>query len=470
MRRLLLLCGIVSAFCCTPRPAAADVKVPKIFGDNMVLQQGKPVPVWGWADAGEKVVVTFAGKTAEATPDDKGKWTVKLPELAASAEPQVLTVMGKNTLTFKNVLVGEVWVCSGQSNMEWSVRASLNAEAEIKGAAFPQIRLITVPKPNVGKDKNEPQTDFVGSWTECKPETIPNFSAVAYFFGKNIYELKKVPVGLINTSFGGTPAEYWTPTSAFTADPMLKTMSDHAHSKNVMQQASVLYNHQINPLVPYAIAGALWYQGESNVPMGKQYAKLFPGMIQGWRKEWGQGDFPFLYVQIAPWVYDRIATWPRTGAPLVREGQLKTLTAIPNVGMVVTMDIGDVNDIHPRNKQEVGRRLSLAARALAYGEKELVYSGPLYKSAKVEGNKITVTFDNAKGLKMTGDKLLTFQIAGADKKFVDAAATIAGEQVVVTSDKVAEPKFVRYAFTDDAVPNLFNADGLPASPFRTDED
>ena len=339
MRNLLALVVVL------PATAFADVKLPKVFGDNMVLQQGMPVPFWGTADAEEKVTVTLGDKTAEATADAMGKWSLKLPELAATADPQTVTVTGKNTLTFKNVLVGEVWVCSGQSNMEWSVSLALNPKEEAAAASFPQIRFITVPHGDAKKGAT-PQSDFAGSWAECSPANISSFSAVAYFFGREIHQQKKVPVGLIHTSYGGTPAEYWVPPSAFAADAALKETGEHPHAKNVMSTPSILWNSMVAPLVPYAMRGVIWYQGESNVPMAKQYRKLFPGMIQGWRKEWGQGDFPFLYVQIAPWDYGLIKEWPREGAALVREAQLKAL-ATPNTAMVVTTDIGDVKDIHP---------------------------------------------------------------------------------------------------------------------------
>ncbi len=445
--------------------AHADVKVSHLFGDNMVFQQGKPLPVWGTAAPGEAVTVTLAGKTATATADDKGNWLVKLPEMPANADGQALSIAGKNTLTFKNVLVGEVWVCSGQSNMEWPVTAALKPAEEISAAKFPQIRLITVPK---AKGGDVAKTDFEGQWAECTPDTVKGFSAVAYFFGREIHQTQKVPVGLIHCSWGGQPAEFFTPPSAFAADPSLKESGDHQHAKNVMKEPSTLWNGMIAPLVPFAIQGAIWYQGESNVPMAKHYHKLFSAMIQGWRKEWNQGEFPFLFVQIAPWDYSRIPGWPREGCPLVREAQTKTL-ALPKTGMTVTMDIGDVNDIHPKNKQEVSHRLALSARKIAYGE-AVNDSGPTLKSAEVKDKTIVVAFDNAKGLMMKGDKLAAFQIAGADKKFVDATATLEGETVIVTAEGVAEPKFVRFAFLDTSLPNLFNGDGLPAGPFRTDAD
>jgi sialate O-acetylesterase len=452
------LCGL------SPSSVRADVRLPKLIGDNLVLQQGKPLPIWGWADPGEKVSVTFAGKTEVATADEKGKWMVKLPAQSANSQPRELSVAGKNTIVLKNVLVGEVWIGSGQSNMEWSVAASANPQEEIQNGTYPEIRLFTVPKKRAGA---EPQEDVVGQWSECTPDTVKGFSAVLYFFGRDLHKQLKVPVGLIHTSWGGTPAEHWMPNSAFAADASLKQTSDHPHAQNVMKEPGTLYNGMVAPLVPYAIQGVIWYQGESNVPMAKEYRKLFPAMIQGWRKEWNQGDFPFLYVQIAPWVYSNIPTWPRSGCPLVREAQLKTLS-LPKTGMAVTMDIGDVNDIHPKNKQEVGRRLAHCARAQAYGE-DLVYSGPLFKSMKVDGSKIVLSFDHlGGGLAQQGDKLRTFQIAGKDQQFVDATAEIVGETVVVHSPQVAEPVAVRYAWQDDALPNLMNRAGLPASPFRTD--
>ena len=453
------------AVACMPSAVQADVRLPHIIGSNMVLQQGKPLPIWGWAEAGEKVPVSSAGKQAEGTADDKGKWRVTLEALPVSAEPLEMTVSGKNKLTLGNILVGEVWICSGQSNMEWPVTAAQNPAEEIKAAMYPKLRLVTVPKKSGGQ---MPQEDFEGAWAECTPQTVASFSATAYFFGRELQKLRNVPVGLIHASWGGTPAEHWTPAAEFAADATLKETSDHPHAQGVMKNPSHLYNGRIAPVVPFAIAGAIWYQGESNVPMAAHYRKLFGAMIHGWREEWKQGDFPFLYVQIAPWVYDRINGWPRSGCPLVREAQLQTL-AVKNTGMVVTMDIGNVNDIHPQNKQEVGRRLALNAQAVAYGEK-LVYSGPLYKSMKVEGNKIVVEFDHAGGgLKAKGDKLVTFQIAGKDRVFVDADAKIEGQTVVVSSPAVAEPVAVRYAFQDDSLPNLFNQEGLPASPFRTDD-
>jgi sialate O-acetylesterase len=465
MTRTGLFAAVAALLLSLPAAARAEVRLPSIFTSHMVLQHGKPTRIWGWAGAGEKVTVEFARQTVEAQADDAGKWRAELAALEPSAESRTLKVTGpESAIELTDVLVGSVWVCSGQSNMEWSVTASLNAQEEISGANYPNIRLITVPKVSAP----EPADNFEGAWAACTPETVPGFSAVAYFFGCELQRRHDMPVGLINAPWGGQPAEYFTPASAFEADPSLKETSDHPHAQNVMKTPSVLYNGMIAPLVPLAIDGVIWYQGESNVPMGRQYRKLFPAMIEGWRREFGQGDFPFLFVQIAPWNYGGIGDWPREGCPLVQEAQLMTLR-LPNTGMVVTQDIGNVADIHPANKQEVGRRLALWACQYVYGD-ELVASGPIYKGHAIDGNKVVITFDHASGLKAAGEQVKWLKICGADKTFVDAEGTIVGDTLVVSSPAVAEPVAVRYAFEDIAEGNLFNAEGLPASPFRTDNE
>lgn len=451
----------------TTAVATADVTMPKIFGDQMVLQRGKLLPVWGWAEPGEQVSVSLGGNSAVATTGADGRWTVTMPKLSASIAPLDITIHGANEIIIRNVLVGEVWICSGQSNMEWPLTRAANPDKEIAAADHPRIRLFTVKRNRVGAET--PAKDVVGQWSVCSKTSVPGFSAVAYFFGRHLQKHLDVPVGLINTSWGGTPAEHWMPKAAFDGDPSLKETSDHPHAQNVMKSPSGLYNGMVAPLVPMAFRGVIWYQGESNVPMSRHYLKLFSAMITGWRQAWDQGDFPFLFVQIAPWDYSGIKTWPREGAPRVREAQLKTL-ALPNTGMVVTTDIGNVKNIHPINKQEVGRRLGLAARAIAHGEK-IIYSGPLYKSIRIDGGKAVISFTHfGGGLRVKGRELTHFQIAGEDKQFVDATAKIEGNTVIVHSDKVSNPTAVRFGFSDIAEPNLFNEEGLPASPFRTDED
>jgi len=459
LARLLMLCVCMMVIATAAR---ADVRLPKVIASHMVLQRDMAVPIWGWADPGENVTVTLGDCKVEATACEKGKWAVKLAAMKAGG-PHSIIVAGKNTVTLEDILVGEVWVCSGQSNMQWSVQASDNAQEEIAAADYPKIRLFTVP-PTVAE---KPLDDCQGSWAACTPQTIPGFTAVGYFFGRALHKELGVPVGLINTSWGGTIAEAWTSQEGLSGDADFKPILDRAAAfdpKNP-NQACNLYNGMIKPLIPFGIRGAIWYQGESNCSRAKQYRKLFPAMVTDWRKNWGQGDFPFYYVQLAPFRYN--GADPACCAELW-EAQLATLS-LPNTGMAVTTDIADIKDIHPKNKQDVGIRLALWALANIHGEK-IVYSGPLYKSMSVDGNKIRLTFDHTGGGLVARDGPLThFTIAGADKNFVPATATIVGDTIVVSSDQVAQPVAVRFAWRDDAEPNLFNTRGLPASPFRTDD-
>jgi sialate O-acetylesterase len=464
--------------------AQAAVKLPAIFGDDMVLQRGQPVPIWGWADKGEEVTVTIAGQKHVTKAGDDGRWKVTLPKLdttvtdvevatrmpagahdnMSAKRPLTMTVEGSsgNKITVKHILVGEVWVCSGQSNMEMGLGGVNDAAKEIAAAKYPRIRLFTVEKAKAA----QPATDVKGNWRPCSPQAVggniwAGFSATAYFFGRQLYKELKVPIGLIHTSWGGTPAEFWTSHKALEANPTLKPLAQG--------ESSCLYNGMIAPLIPYAIRGAIWYQGESNVPHAYQYRTLFPAMIANWRADWGQGDFPFGFVQISPYRYHQDWHVDPAYCAELWEGQLLTLKSTPNTGMVVTTDIGDFNDIHPKNKQEVGRRLALWALAKVYGKK-LVYSGPIYKSMAVEGDTIRLQFDHCGGglAARDGKPLSDFTIAGADQKFVPAVATIDGDSIVMHSDKVAKPEAVRFAWRDDATPNLANKEGLPASPFRTD--
>ncbi len=485
--------------------ARADVRLPSVLGDHMVLQQGTSTPIWGWADPGERVTVTLGTCKATATACEKGKWKVELGPMEPGGPHQVI-VQGENTITLNDVLVGEVWVCSGQSNMQWTVSNSNNAEQEIAAAKYPKMRLFTVAR----KTADAPQDDCEGSWTACTPETVPGFSAVAYFFGRKLHEELEVPVGLINTSWGGTPAEAWTsldaqkdvpelaPTVArwnemvanFDADAARRNYEkavaawkeaaakakaegkpaprkprapgNPAHSPH---RPASLYNGMIAPVIPLAIRGAIWYQGESNSIRAEQYRTLFPAMITNWRDKWGQGDFPFLFVQLAPFDYGERD--PRC-LPETWEAQVLALD-LPNTGMAVTTDVGNIRDIHPKNKQEVGRRLALWALAKTHG-RDVVYSGPLYESMAVEGDKIRIRFQHVDGGLVAEDGPLThFTIAGEDGQCVPAEAEIDGDAVVVHSDQVEKPVAVRFGWTDTAEPNLFNQAGLPASPFRTDD-
>jgi len=486
--------------------AWADIKLPAVISDNMVLQSNKKVSIWGWAEPGEEVMVGVSWHSMRwaVTADKDGKWKFKMNS-PKTGGPYEMTISGKNTIKVKNILVGEVWVCSGQSNMQMSVQASANAKQEISAANYPNIRLFTVTR----KVATEPQSDCAGSWTLCSPQTIPGFSAVAYYFGRELHKKLDVPIGLIHTSWGGTPAEAWTRREALEkeadAAPILERYDDavakYPQAKKEYEQKLIewkkaaekaktegvrtprrpgapfgpghyhspagLYNAMIAPLIPYGIGGAIWYQGESNASRAYQYRKLFPAMIKNWRNDWGQGDFPFLFVQLANFM----AIDPEPADSMwaeLREAQLMTL-ALPNTGMAVIIDIGEADNIHPKNKQDVGKRLALWALARSYGKK-LVYSGPIYKSMKIKGNEIILYFDHVGGglIAASDEPLKGFAIAGADRKFVWADAKINGDNIVVSSGEVSAPVAVRYAWADNPVCNLYNEEGLPASPFRTD--
>ena len=637
--------------------ARADVRVPSVIGDNMVLQQGRKARVWGWAEPGERVTVSFHGEKADATADARGRWEVFTGPHKAGG-PFELTVAGRNTLTFRNVLVGEVWVCSGQSNMEWSLANTQDGAKESAAADYPFIHLFTVQK----KTSADPLDNVEGRWVVTTPKEAAQFSAVGYFFGRELHKRLGVPVGLIHTSWGGTPAEAWTSRGALsaptlrpilerydnqladlprlqreyerardewarqyvTADPgnkgepqgfakpehdtagwkqmnlpqlwetagldvdgvvwfrrevevpaawagkdltlklgaiddfdttyfngervgsvgtdtpnswvlqrsyrvpgslvragrntvavrvfdrvggggfgggdMTLAPADSKTEKGValdgvwlykeeatvpsrdidwsrqpqapgpanQNSPTVLYNAMLVPLFPYAIRGAIWYQGESNAGRAYQYRTLFPAMIRDWRAAWGQGDFPFYFVQLANWKARPQDSIDSEWAEL-REAQTLTLAAAPNTGMAVTIDIGDPEDIHPRNKLDVGQRLARWALADTYGLK-LEKSGPLYDSFKVEGDRVRVSFKHAGGLKTRdGATPAGFYVAGADRKFVPAEARVEKGEVVVWSKHVPAPVAVRYAWADNPPANLYNSDGLPASPFRTDD-
>jgi len=457
-RPLFLLFLLAAAF---PSAASADVKLPKVFGDSMVLQQKTQAAVWGWADKGEEVTVSLGETKATAQAGDDGKWSLKLATPAAGG-PHELKVKGKNEITLKDVYVGEVWICSGQSNAEWTVAISASPDVERELAKHPKIRMIKVAH----NPAEKPVDDITGKWEVCSPSTVSNFSAIGYFFARHLNSELDVPVGIISTNWGGTICEAWTSKEKLGSDadfaPILQR-SEKFQAGNP-NQASVLFNGMINPIVSYGIKGAIWYQGESNVSRAVQYKKLFPAMISDWRERFGQGEFPFLFVQLAPYRYGNNLL------PEQWESQLKAL-ALPNTGMCVTTDITTVGDIHPPNKQDVGRRLALWALANTYGNSSLAYSGPLYDSMTVEGNKVRIKFKHSSGLHARGNmgKLTHFTIAGEDQKFVDAKAAVEGEFVVVQSESVAAPVAVRFAWNELAEPNLFNGARLPASPFRTDD-
>lgn len=506
--RLVAVLSVVSMCALS---ASAEVKPHALFSDNMVLQQGVPINVWGTARAGERITVKVATQEVSAVADSAGRWSVKLEAMKAGG-PLSMTIAGENSITLKNVMAGEVWIASGQSNMQWPVRAATNAEQEIAAADHPNLRLFTVPRVVASK----PQDEITGKWEVCTPQTVGDFSAVAYFFGRDLQKALDVPVGMIHTSWGGTPAEAWTSMAVLEGDPAFKSILDSwtarfkdyrsvvdkhvkTYSNTVREwlesadaaeaagkpigppkvdfpadprlsphRPAGLYNAMIHPLLPYAIKGAIWYQGESNAGRAFEYRKLFPAMIRNWREDWKLGDFPFLFVQLAP--YQRTPDTPPEGTwPELREAQLLTMLNVPNTAMVVITDVGEEKDIHPKTKQPVGARLALAAGALGYGEK-IEYSGPIYKAMKRDGNTIVLSFDHVGGgLVAKGGPLKGFTIAGADGKFVDARAEIVGDTVVVSSPRVAEPVAVRYGWTNCPVVNLWNKADLPASPFRTDD-
>lgn len=476
---LAVLVGLASS-------ARADVKPNGLFTDGMVLQQGIQLPIWGTADPGEMIQLDLDMGTTKVGPatgqaDPNGKWRIDLPALNAGG-PFQMTIKGKNTLTLKDVYLGEVWVCGGQSNMQWSVDQSLPDAQKIKEikdkSKNPLIRLYSVPRVR----KEQPQTDVVGKWQECGPETVGSFTGVGYFFGRDLQKAINVPVGLINCNLGGTAFEEWT---------NLEVLKAHPEHLGKHKEQAKLYNGMLAPIIPYAIKGAIWYQGESNAGRAELYRTGFPLMIQNWRDEWKQGNFPFLFVQLAPFM--AVSNEPTdTGWARLREAQLETMKKVPNTGMAVITDFGDETDIHPTPKQPVGERLSLIARGMVYGEK-VEYYGPLFKEMHVEGNKAVLSFEHvgrgmeARNLILTqraggksghkewrvkegsAPELTGFTVCGEDRKFHNAKAQILGDKVVVTSDAVLKPVAVRYGWANHPVCNLYNKEGLPASPFRTDD-
>ena len=445
--------------------AHAEVKLHGLFTNNMVLQRDAKVPVWGTAAGDEKITVTIGDQKAQTTAAN-GKWRVTLEPLEAGG-PHKLTVKGSNTLELDNVLIGEVWLCTGQSNMQWAVSQSADPEKTIAESANSTIRLFTVPRQRLPEPQTDIQVkdaqgrDIKLEWEECGPQTIGNFSAVAYAFGRSLQKQLNVPIGLISTNLGGTAAEEWTSDEVLRSNEMTANLA-------VQEKSSKLYNAMLHPLVPFAIRGAIWYQGESNAGRALQYRTLFPMMIKNWRDDFDQGDFPFLFVQLAPFMAIKPEPSASAWAEL-REAQLLTMLNVPNTAMAVITDVGDEKDIHPKQKAPVGERLALAARALAY-EEDIEYSGPIYDSMKVNGNKVVLKFKHiGKGLAASGDKLQGFTIAGKDQRFHNAEAKIEGDTVVVQSEAVMEPVAVRYGWADYPVVNLANKNGLLASPFRTDK-
>jgi sialate O-acetylesterase len=425
-------------------PALADVRLPAIFADHMVLQRNTPLNVWGTANAGEKVIVNLGKNSKTIIADQDGNWIVSMPSMSANErQSHKLTIIGNNKIVLKNILIGDVWMGSGQSNMEWQLKGTLRGKEFTTAANHPNIRLFHIPKTRAKK----PAKDVKTTWKECTPENIPNFSAVLYHFGKKIHKEVGLPIGLINSSWGGSPIEPWTITK---------------------KSSGNMYNGMIAPITKFAVRGTIWYQGETNVIQknGLAYNGKMKDLILGWRDAFNNHDMPFYFVQIAPWGNKRYADGQ---LPALWEAQVATLK-IPHTGMIVTTDLVDnINDIHPRNKHDVGDRLARWALARDYRKKDVTYSGPLYKSMLIKGNEIQITFAHAlAGLKSRDGKPLSeFTIAGTAGKFVPAKAVISGSTVIVSAKNISSPKHVRFGWHRSANPNLINTEGLPASPFQT---
>lgn len=505
MSVLKLLMGLSVLCLCLP----AEVKLPSIFSDNMVLQQNLDNKVWGWAAAGEEITVSFAGNEYSTKANAKGDWSLKLKPMKYGG-PYELTVSGKNSLTFKDVLVGEVWLCSGQSNMGWTVNNSNDQDLEKLAAKYPNIRLLKVPLLGT----QEAQKDFQGAWVKCSPETIGDFTAVGYFFGRNLHLATDIPVGLIHDNWGGSACEAWINRDLLKADSkyselikrwedteskwneedakakyekalsIWKEKADKAKKEGKplpgkpryrnpltgQHRPANLYNGMIKPVIGYGIRGAIWYQGESNAGRAYQYRDLFPLMIDSWRDEWGIGNFPFYWVQLADFQSESAEPQESAWAEL-REAQTMTMDKLENTGEAVIIDIGEGKDIHPKNKQGVGARLARWALAKQHGM-QIAHQSPRYKSMKVQGNKVILEFDHVISGLNTFDvnEALGFTIAGADKKFVNAKGRISGKnQITVWADSVTEPVSVRYAWATNPVCNVYSKEGLPLTPFRTDD-
>ncbi|HEY5214725.1 MAG TPA: sialate O-acetylesterase [Acidobacteriaceae bacterium] len=491
MTLLHLVClGILST-----TAVSAEVKLSSIYSDHMILQRNLPVVVRGSADSDEMVSVTFRGETRKVTPDKFGRWETAMSPGTAGG-PFIMEVKGKNSIRVSDILVGDVWVASGQSNMEFFTSGVINAEAELKTANLPKIRLLRI----LPVTSPYPLDDLSAiPWVVCSPVAAAHFSAVAFFFGREVQSDQKVPIGLIDSTWGGTPVEAWTSVRALAEDASL--MPAFAYWAHVMDDESKLipekayenlqsdlaiqrglpkpelpdhpdmlarstpgglYNAMIAPLTHFPIRGVIWYQGESNgsVEQAPHYARLFQTLIQDWRRNWAEGDFPFLYVQLA-----NLKTNLGDGWPEVREAQRESLV-LKNTGMVVTIDIGDPEAVHFADKQDVGHRLALVARAIAYHE-PIEYSGPLFRMQSRDDQALRIWFDHSEGLMAKGVILKGFQIAGKDGKFLPADAQIDGQCVIVSNREILEPAIVRYAWKDNPGGNLYNGAGLPASPFQS---
>ena len=522
MKRSPFAFGILAPLFALLTPnAQADVRLPAIFSEHMVVQAEKPVAVWGWAEAGEAVVVSFAGQEKTTTAAADGRWRATLDPFRATKAAQTLTVRGRNTLTISDVLVGEVWLCSGQSNMAMQMKglhgAVDRADEEIAAADHPQLRMFVHDAPysiyELAAPPREPMTDRPGKWLVCSPTTAAHFSAIAHYFGRDIQRELGVPVGMIQSAVGGTPIEAWTSLEAQLAQPELKPVLDDwskrtkdydaeraqaefheakqawlkrraeaakqkqpapkapAAFKNlaVMQPAG-LFNGMIAPLAPFTVRGVLWYQDERNAagPLSKFYGEQLKTLVNDWRTRWADPSLYFAYVQLPRFAREqKLPSEPEAWGVVVREEMRKSVT-IPYTGMAVTIDMGGVTDGHPTNKADYARRLSLLALHDVYGKTDIVARGPLFRSAQRDGASLVLTFDHAEGLRAASGELTAFAIAGDDQEFHWAEARIVDGQVVVASKEIRNPAAVRYGWASNPKCNLVNGAGLPASPFRTD--
>jgi sialate O-acetylesterase len=445
-----------------------DIKLPAIFSDNMVLQQKTETAIWGLASGNSTVRISTSwnNKSYSTRAGSDGKWKIKIATPSAGG-PYEISISDGKAMKLRNVMIGEVWVCSGQSNMEMAMKGYMNqpiigSNEAIATSSNPEIRLFTVTKAS----SLELVDDFTGTWLNCEPESVVDFSATAYFFGLLLNKVLKVPVGLINTSWGGTRIEPWISEAGLEKFDFVKLPEKNMQGPLSPQTPTVLFNAMINPMVGYGIKGAIWYQGESNRNEPDQYALLLPGMVENWRSVWGIGDFPFYYVQIAPFNYGPSGL----NSAYLREAQLKASTSIPNIGMASIMDIGEELCIHPAHKKTGSDRLAYLALTNTYGKSGFTGSGPVLKEMKVEGSVVKLTFNNApNGLTSFGKQLSLFEVAGPNKRFYPAIATFMGGGITLISPSVAEPVAVRYAFKDFVTGDLFNTEGIPASSFRTDD-
>lgn len=494
-----------------PNLLRAELKLPAIIADHMVLQQKQENPIWGWDAPGTEITVTFGDQVKKAKAGDDGKWTVTLDPVDASADPATLKVDGSSSRVIKDVLVGEVWMCSGQSNMGWTVAGDWKWQVESLASNHPNLRLITVPR--VGTQ--ELQNDFNGKWEAATPETVKSFSAVGFFYGRYLHEILGVPVGLINNAWGGSAAEAWVKRDSIESDERFRSLVENWERREAQLQTEEakiqhekaldawrkkyeeakeagkplprrpsspeqllggnarpgnIYAGMVHPTKGYGMKGVIWYQGESNASRAYEYSHLFPFMIEQWRKEWGQGDFPFYWVQLADYRSESDVPGDSQWAEL-RESQTKTLS-LPNTGQAVIIDIGEGNDIHPKNKYDVAARLVRWALEKDYGIPNIVAQSPTFREMTIDGNKATLTFDHVSSGLRTVDvnEVRGFAICGEDQKWVWADAKITGkDSIEVWSDEVAAPVAVRYAWADNPVCNVFSKDGLPMTPFRTDD-